>query len=559
MSLKQGIEERITVKSAQKYKGLQTKLSPSRWLHFLIIIVLAIGIFFRFANLDRKVYWLDETYTSLRISGYTEVEAARQVSQSQILSIQDLQNYQQVNSEKDVFDTIQGLADEEPQLPPLYFVLNRWWVQAFSHFGSLIAVTRSFSAVMSLLAFPCLYWLCIELFASPLVGWVAIALFAVSPFQVVYAQEARPYSLWVVTILLSSAALLQAMRLKTQRSWAIYGATVVLGLYSYLFFALVAIGHGIYILLMHGLKQMKTVMSYLLTSLVATIAFLPWILVLVTNVSQVYRMTPEQNQSAREPLFSLIKSWLGNLSRVFFDNGFNSEGSLTLLDLTGIGLVLGGISLLIAYSLIFLQNNAPKKIWLFVFLLVGITAAFLVLPDLLLGGRRSIIGRYFMPCYLGIQLAVAYLISSKISTPPRNIQKQKLWNLAFVVLISSGFLSCAFSSEATVWWNKRTNAYNYSLAALINQVSNPLLITEISSHPPYHSLFKTISLSYHLEPQVKFQFIPKHRVPELSNSFQNVFLVSPSQKLKAGIEKQYSAKTKAVYEGQEMQLLKLVR
>ncbi|MEG3894728.1 hypothetical protein QT989_03590 [Microcoleus sp. SVA1_B6] len=47
---------------------------PRKCLGFLIIAVLVIGVFFRFANLDRKFYWIDETYTSLRVSGYTEAE-----------------------------------------------------------------------------------------------------------------------------------------------------------------------------------------------------------------------------------------------------------------------------------------------------------------------------------------------------------------------------------------------------------------------------------------------------------------------------------------------------
>ncbi len=34
-------------------------------LRFLIIVLLVLGLFFRFVNLDRKVYWLDEVYTEL--------------------------------------------------------------------------------------------------------------------------------------------------------------------------------------------------------------------------------------------------------------------------------------------------------------------------------------------------------------------------------------------------------------------------------------------------------------------------------------------------------------
>ena len=34
--------------------------SLDKWLRFLIVVVLVLGIFFRFANLGKKVYWIDE-------------------------------------------------------------------------------------------------------------------------------------------------------------------------------------------------------------------------------------------------------------------------------------------------------------------------------------------------------------------------------------------------------------------------------------------------------------------------------------------------------------------
>src|SRR5919199_1416704 len=146
--------ERVSIAS-QRSNFSQFGSLPPPWLKFLIVVLLALGVFFRFVNLDRKVYWLDETYTSLRISGYTETEAAKQVSKGQILTIEDLQKYQNPNPEKSLGDTIKGLAVEEPQVTPLYFVMVKWWVQMF---GNTVSVTRSLSAFISLLAFPCIYW-----------------------------------------------------------------------------------------------------------------------------------------------------------------------------------------------------------------------------------------------------------------------------------------------------------------------------------------------------------------------------------------------------------------
>jgi uncharacterized membrane protein len=139
---------------------------PPTWLRFLIIVLLLLGVFFRFVNLDRKVYWGDETYTSLRLSGYTQTEMLQQVFNGKVISIEDLQKYQRPQSETGLSGTLRSLAIEDTMHPPLYFMLLRFWVQWW---GEEVAVTRSLSVIISLLVFPAVYWLSSELFGSSLV------------------------------------------------------------------------------------------------------------------------------------------------------------------------------------------------------------------------------------------------------------------------------------------------------------------------------------------------------------------------------------------------------
>jgi uncharacterized membrane protein len=121
-------------------------------------------MFFRFANLEKKVYWIDEGYTSGRISGYTESEFIQEFGYCQIKEIKSIQKYQRINAEKSVFDTVKGLALEESQLTPLYFVAARFWVQLF---GDSIAVAKAVEAGFGCFA---LYWnyILLHLFASTL-------------------------------------------------------------------------------------------------------------------------------------------------------------------------------------------------------------------------------------------------------------------------------------------------------------------------------------------------------------------------------------------------------
>jgi len=73
------------------------------------------------------------------------------------------------------------------------------------------------------------------------------------------------------------------MWLKTNSSWAIYAATVALGFYSNLLFALVALGHGIYVAISENLRFNKTVIGYFLAAIAGFIAFSPWTIVLLIN------------------------------------------------------------------------------------------------------------------------------------------------------------------------------------------------------------------------------------------------------------------------------------
>ncbi|NES81176.1 MAG: hypothetical protein F6K10_07070 [Moorea sp. SIO2B7] len=153
-------------------------------------------------------------------------------------------------------------------------------------FGDLIpAPARVLSILIGFLIFPCLYWLCIELFKSPITGWVAIALVAVSPHQILMSQYAREYSLWGLMTVLSSAALLKALRVQTTRTWIIYAATLAIGFYSHLFFTLVVLGHGIYVFIIERSLFRKNLISYLFASIAGLLAFIPWIFVIINNMN----------------------------------------------------------------------------------------------------------------------------------------------------------------------------------------------------------------------------------------------------------------------------------
>jgi uncharacterized membrane protein len=519
---------------------------PRNWLGFLIIAVLVIGIFFRFANLDRKFYWVDETYTSLRVSGYTEAEIIKQISYQKITSPSDFQKYQQINSEKTLSDTLNSLATEDPQHPPLYYVLARHWAQWF---GSSVAAMRSLPAVISLLVFPAIYWLAWELFESSAVAWMAIAIFAISPYHILFAQEARQYSLWTVTTILSSAALLRAMRPDTNQnalalvlSWALYAGTATLGFYTHLLFVCVAAAHAIYVAVIANWRDIKTFIAYYVAALIAAIGFMPSLINTVENFNQIRSTTEWAEQ---KNLLRLVSRWVGSVTIAFFDIGIDGSANPTQLALL---IPLGIIILaLVGYALYFLCRHTPKRVWLMVLLLIATTALFLAVPDLIKGGRRSTNPRYLVPCYVGIQLAVAYLLSAKISNNLDNFKQQRLWKIVIVTVFSAGIISAGVSSQADIWWNKGSGWLGaLEVAATVNQASNPLIISDAN-------IAYIMPLSYYLEPKVKLLIEPhcytscyknrelakkKPQPPQIPGGFSELFLYRPSSTLRSAIQQQ---------------------
>lgn len=504
------------------------KRSPKNqksWLFFFTVVLL-IGIFFRFYNIDKKAYWIDEAYTSLWISGYTEADMRSHFTREGIISNRELQKYRQVNPEKNVGDTVRSLALEDPQHPPIYYILTRYWVQLW---GNSVGAIRSLPALLSLLLFPSAYWLCLELFGSSSVGWVAMALMAVSPFHIMYAQEARQYSLWTAIALLTSATLLWAMRVKRKTSWIIYAIAITIGLYSAIFTGILVISHGIYVIVTERFRLSQTVKSYLAASLGGFLIFTPWILVIFNNLQRIKDTTSWSNETIT-PL-TLAFRWVGNLGRVFLDLGFDASDSFSKT--ASIIPFLLGILFLVGYGIYFLYTNAPRQTWVFLFILIGSTFLVFLIPDLILGGRRSGTARYLIPCYLGIQIVIAYLLANRMTYLPKKIWKQKLWQVITVVLLSAGIVSCFLSSQTENWWSKGTAQFPGipEMARLVNQTEQPLFCIE-------NKILSVLrAFSYRLDPDVAMQLVFTPETLKTPEEFSNIFFYRPSDANRDRLEK----------------------
>ena len=465
---------------------------------FLILLgFIAAGVVFRFINLDKKVYWYDEVSTSITLSGYTEKEIVEAITKhNQPISAAELLDFQKPRENSSLLSSLNRLLEENPHHPPLYYLIAKFWTDMF---GSSVWTIRFLSALFSLLAVFAVAWLAWELFASWPKVILAATFFSLSPLHLVYAQEARQYSLLTVLILLSGAALLRAFRKNTIPAWITYSVLIILGLYTHLFFAFVIGGHIIFILRKEILQHENYLRRFLLSLFCASFCFLPWLFVLISNYNNAKRLM-SWSLTGNVSSFNLFSIFMHNISRTFVDYGFE------------IGFVQEDISFLLIFSyycalimlvsvIYFLITSASKETRYFILPMLFIPPLFLLLPDIFFTGQRSFTPRYQLPLYIGFELALAAMICFYLQKNHAKKIQRYFFSGLLTALLFLKISSCFIFLQKDRWWNKFMSNENIAVANYINELERPLIVSFVKT--PY-----LLSLSYSLDQDVYFLINP---------------------------------------------------
>ncbi|MGC9502947.1 glycosyltransferase family 39 protein [Baaleninema sp.] len=438
----------------------------------------------------------------------------------QVVSAADIQKYVGNRSETTVIDTLKSSAFD-PHVTPLYYVLVRFWAQLF---GDAIASLRSFSAFLSLLCLPALYWLAMELFASSTSASLAVALMAVSPFHVIYAQEARNYSLWTLTILLSSVLLLRAIKHANWKNWCFYALAMAASLYAHLFSVLLFAAHGIYVGWYKGWKPLDTVKKFAIASGISLLLFSPWILIIILKITTVQSATNWMKQPLG--IIQQIQTWLGSVLTVVFDNGSYVGQTGSLLNVNSRIFVI-----IILWSFWVFWKKSPQSSRKLIGAITIVFMALNILPFLSAGYALSGIIRYQIPFLISINLVLAYAFAYAFPKNPT------IWKLVLSFILISGFASCLKYSQAASWWNKGNAYHHWQAAQYINQQNNSLLVSRIDNN----NRGKLIAISYYLKPQEKLLLFSKKNSShyQIPDNFKNILVFNPSDYFLENLKKSY--------------------
>jgi uncharacterized membrane protein len=501
-------------------------LSQVKYKLICLVTIILIGIAFRFYNLDHKIYWKDEVFTSRVISGYTIQEIEQIFKGKNLLSIQEVQRFQNLNPNKRFQDSVDILTSDVH--PPLYYILLYLWAQAF---GSSITVVRGFSAFASLLSLPCIYYLCIELFKDQKFGYIAMAIFSVLPFQIIYAQEARMYSLQTLTILVSSIMILRAIRINKAKDWLLYSIAVCISIYVHFFSVFTILGQGVYVLAVERFKISRKFLAFCVFSSLGILSILPWFLTLVSNNSFSKASWVENSSSS---VVSLLKVFLNNISNGFIDIWFfYTAADNPFLPKLRIGMFIKPALLaLIAYSLYYICIKTNLKVWLFVISLSFSTPIVLILRDMTYGSGASKIARYLVPTFIGLVLSLCFLIGDNLFSQRRHVNK--LWVVVMSFIIILGILSCLTSSFLATWSNKYFDR-SYRIANVINESPGSVLILEDTE-----DIVRTLSVYHKIEDsKASFMYLKEsqNKLDLPIQDFSTVFILTPSAQLKNHLQR----------------------
>jgi len=157
--------------------------------------------------------------------------------------------------------------------PPLYYMV----LSAFLALGRSEFAIRFPSAIFGTLTIPLAYWLG-RRFLDERGGLLVAFLLAISPMHVRYSQEARMYSLIALFATLSLILLLRAMERGGVTSWALYGISAALCLYTHYIAFFVLLTEGVLVLWISMRKgRFGIPKGFLLAGAGALASFAPWI------------------------------------------------------------------------------------------------------------------------------------------------------------------------------------------------------------------------------------------------------------------------------------------
>lgn len=500
--------------------------------HTLIILCfasIALGIFLRLHKTERKLVWFDEVYTSFYATGNTPWRFLTSFPKRVNFPIARLTAYQSAAENKGLRGLFRALIETDPQHGPLYFLLLWPWSKTF---GAQPAALRFPTALLSLLGFPALAWFSYEAFRKRSAVLTLLCLFSLSPFHILYSQEARPYALWTVLVLFNGAAFLRAMRGHNWGPWVLYSATTLAMQSTQLLSAPLLLAHGAVMLTeRNSEKKRPQLLRWLIAAAAAEVLFAPWWIIVALKINQISGALGHHIRSNYFSWEDYLLRTIKDFSCIIFDPGLFADGEHQVPVLC---FFIGCIVLLAGFLFsLKLMGDRARRMFAATMLLFYLPLA---INDVLRGGSATLTPRYLTPFYLYLLLGFGYLLACGLESELRAVKIMSLIALGATLGISLG--SSIKIHRADVWWNKGIKGHDGAhVIEMLKTLNSPLVL---STNEEFCNLFDIIALADRMPPETKFQLLDPLDTGALSPRVKNLLFFNATDTVVEGYKHRFA-------------------
>lgn len=487
---------------------MSKSISPS--VVALLVFIIFSGALVRLWDPARPTLWHDEASTLQHIAnGYDRswLIEDRVVTMGELKAI-----WQGPTQDTSVASILSHNAKHDPHNMPLINLLTYAWGELF---GFQTESLRILPAVIGVLAIPAAFWFGCELSGVECAIFMS-AFVAISPFSLHHSHEIRSYSLYLLWTLVACAAFLRAQRTGKISHWIAYGLSYALMIYSHLFAIFLGLGHIFYALAGRKRPQLAlappSVKKTLLSTGLAYVSFIPWAVVLMSNISHLKGMSGFVLQGSR--FDRLVEAWLSAPAILMIYYTTSSGDRFCLI-------VVATLALLSICCAWFFERQAA-------FYLTAIYGAYACLyaSDVLLGSQFSTYFKYLMPvsvtglCFVSITLS--WLWRSK-----------RMWcrvasvsGVLIILCIEAYACVCEYAEP------ERIKLYGQNLAhiaSVLNRTPEALLVVAESGQ--YINKNQLAALSHRVRSDMKVMWIPRSNWQTVPSGTVHIFLFNPPQQL----------------------------
>ncbi len=439
----------------------------ARTIAIIALFAVAIGIVARLDSLGHKLFWQDEAYAMLRITGHEQADLDR-LFDGRTHAASELLAVDQLDARRGIPATLASLR-EEPQRGPLFYVTARAWAATF---GDGVARMRLLSACVGIAGIGFAFLLGRRI-AGDTGGAVLAALVAISPIEVRFSQQVREYEAIAAATLASAWLLLRVIERPSFVRWASYAASLIAGLFVSPIFGAVVVAHGVVATIAARRDGRAVVFGWCAAAVVAGAVFAPWF------VASLAAASGHANDLAwlRAPysLKSYAVKWAFNAGAVFFDAEFaRARYGVVLVPILAVE------TAAVASACVWPRDAVVRALAL-------ATPACSLLPlvvlDVVQRAHFESVTRYQMTTWIGLDIAVTLLVARACAVGGN---AARAGVAAFAFLVACGTFSEGFARPYDIWWDDNEHLDERTVAAAIASAAPAtVLATKDGSAEPY--------------------------------------------------------------------------